>query len=138
MRFRFTARQIALLVYEVAEDLDQMGREFRESLTSLGMPEESSVKLNKITKALAAWRRKHHSFLHGSIRNICVSHRDQEALKLLDSINSIEPMRVFEVAAEFYDILRPLIAWLPSVLQESGTLQSMIKDFCAGPRLPQN
>lgn len=132
-RLRLTARNVAILLYEASTDLLQMfGKEFRESLQFLEVPDATLTELNLLTKGLNKWKKEHDEFLGNEIRNVCGGHREQDAVKLLDSIRAIDPIRVFRIGTEFYKIVNPLVNCLTNITLHSGRLNIILKQLTKG------
>jgi hypothetical protein len=129
-RLRLTARNVALLLYEMSEDLPELlGKEFRESIEFFDLPQPLLDELTGLRRDLNKWAQANRALLKTQIRDICAGHRETDAVVLLDAINSINPMDVFRISGEFYDVLRRLINWLIQVTTHIRDLKVMLKEI---------
>lgn len=131
-RLQYVARQSGLLLYEVMDDLCAMlGKPFREALVFLDVPEPERKRISSTIKELVRFREAHHKFLYNDIRNVISGHRSQDALEFLRSVESLNYMEVFRLAAEFFEKLHPLISALTVLIQQTGKFQIMAKEMTA-------
>lgn len=87
---RFIARSLALVLYEVAEDIPAVfGRSFRDSLGTLGVQESMAAAVTVATKRIAQFWNQH-SVLLRDIRIISAAHREHDAITLLETIERID------------------------------------------------
>ncbi len=129
-RLRLAARQQALLTYEACDDLTQLlGREFRESLVRLGLTEPSLQTFNATLKQLHAFKRVNHSFLYNDIRNVTAGHRAKDALESLRRTEAIDPLEVFQLGAEFFDIVRLVLNFLLETVVYSGEPMNIVRQL---------
>ena len=82
----FVARHLAVLLYEASQDLpDLLGRDYREGLRTLAIPDSWFDELNEASKQLNRFKDDHREFL-GRIRNLIGAHRDKDASSLENSL----------------------------------------------------
>lgn len=83
-RRRFIARSLALVIFEIAEDLPAVfGKDFRAALDALAVPVDLRRPLDVQLKAVSILWDQHRSGLK-EIRTVGAAHRDHDALRLLD------------------------------------------------------
>lgn len=129
-RLRLAARQQALLIYEACDDLTQMlGKTFRHSLAQLGLRETSLQKFNSILKQLHTFKRVNHSFLYNDIRNIGAGHRAKDALEFLRRTEAINPLDVFKLGGEFFDIVRLVLDFLLETMVYCGQPANIMRQL---------
>jgi hypothetical protein len=132
---RFTARQIALLVYEVCDDLiGLLGKQFRQSLITLSATEDDMNKFNKIYQQLTKFTNTNHQFLYNDIRNLVAGHRSQDSLEFLPAVEAIDPLRVFRLGGDFFEIVHALIHFLTETLVRMAHPQIALKQLLASPK----
>jgi len=132
---RFTARQIALLVYEVCDDLiGLLGKQFRQSLITLSATEDDMNKFNKIYQQLTKFKNTNHQFLYNDIRNLVAGHRSQDSLEFLRAVEAIDPLRVFRLGGDFFEIVHALIHFLTETLVRMSHPQIALKQLLASPK----
>ena len=132
---RFTARQVALLLYEVCDDLIALlGRQFRESLLALSAAKDDIETFNKIYHALTQFREKNREFLYNSIRNLVAGHRSQDSLEFLRTVEGIDPLYVFNLGGEFYGIIKALIQFLTQALVRMATPETAFRQLLGSPK----
>jgi len=111
----FVARQLAVLLYEAAHDLPELlGKEFRESLKTLPVSEAEWKCLNGITKQISSFRSEHRHLLNG-LRNFVGAHRDKDAAKQLEIIESIDLLTMMKLAGQLYEALGELVPFLARI-----------------------
>jgi len=93
-RRAFLAKHEAVLLYEAGEDLPQLlGREFRDAVKALGASPEQLSRLNAVSSELNRFWQGHREFL-GTIRNALAAHRDHDALRYADALDTLNPLEV--------------------------------------------
>jgi hypothetical protein len=108
-RRAFLAKHEAVLLYEAGEDLPQLlGREFREAVNALGASPEQMSRLNAVSSELNHFWQGHRGFL-GTIRNALAAHRDHDALRYSDALETLKPIEVMARAAELSQLLERLV-----------------------------
>lgn len=134
-RLRFTARQVALLLYESCDDLSGMlGKDFRESVAFLGLSEGEMKELGEICSRLGKFKTAHHQFLYVEVRNLVAGHRAQDAVLFLETVEHLDHLKVFELAAEFYAIIHPLTEFLIRAMARMGQMDITLKQLLASPK----
>ena len=107
---RFHARGLAVLLFEVAEDLPELlGRQYRQWLSEIEAPDAFIEHVNAMGKLLSAFRKTHEPFLR-SVRNYIGAHRDHDAFAQYDLLAKLDPVAVFRLAPELSVPIRGLIA----------------------------
>ena len=134
-RLLFAARQQALLLYEASDDLSELlGKPFRQSLAALGITETDVGELNAVSKRLNSFKKSNHQFLYNDIRNVAAGHRTQDSLEFLRKVEAIDPIQVFELGAEFFDIVRLLLDFLAKVTVHAGQPLNALRQLLASPK----
>ena len=129
-RLKYTARQVGVLVYESCDDLiSLLGKEFRHSLAALEIKDQEFQHLNEICKQLNEFRKNNHEALYNQIRNVVGAHRAQDSTEFLNAIEAIDPLQVFRLGGDFFDIVRPLIDLLAGATRQTGQLHLIIKQL---------
>ena len=105
-----------------------LGRRFRDSVTRLGACPEQVLALNGASSALHAFWDKHREFL-GSIRQALAAHREHDALLYLEKLETLDPMIVMRIAAEFSEHLERLIAVLIDLAGLTVGMQAILNDM---------
>jgi hypothetical protein len=106
-RLKYTARQIGVLVYESCDDLTSLlGKDFRQSLAAIEINDKEFQHFNRVCKQLNDFRKDNHELLYNQIRNIVGAHRAQDSAEFLNAVEAIDPLKVFGVGGDFFDIVR--------------------------------
>lgn len=117
---KFHARGLAVLLFEVAEDLPELlGKRYRQWLTDFGLASEWLERLNAITKTLAVFRKAHEPFL-SKVRNYVGAHRDHDAYAQFELLQSLDVLEVFRLAASLSEPIRGLVAFHTDLIQVMG------------------
>jgi hypothetical protein len=128
-RRRFLAKHEAILLYEAAEDLPQLlGKEFRAAVTTLGADDALKKRLNEASSGLHRFWDEHREFLN-DIRNAVAAHREHDALAYVQKLESIKPLQVMGLAAEFSGLLERLIAVLTDIATLTVGIPAVLKDM---------
>ena len=102
---RFAGRQIALILYEACDDLTNLlGKDFRESLASMEFKDVDIRRFNAISKQVNDFKSDNRQFLYHESRNVIAAHRAQDSLRFLESIEAIDPLRVFRLGGDFWKL----------------------------------
>ena len=134
-RLRFTARQVALLLYESCDDLTGMlGKDFRDSLTFLGASESEMKELGEICSRLGKFKSANHQFLYVEVRNLVAGHRAQDAVLFLETVEHLDLLKVFQLGGEFYEIVHLLSGYLTKTMLRMGQVQLVFKQLLASPK----
>jgi hypothetical protein len=132
-RMKFYARQLALLLYEVCDDLPVMlGKDFRASLTNLDNGRDPMAELDPITKRINQFKKINEPTLY-HIRNMIAGHRDKDAILFMEEVDQLDPLAMMRLTAELFDIIHDLIAFLIQVTTRMGTPQSAFRQLTASP-----
>ena len=114
---RFAARQLAIILHEVPSDLAKLlGGDFRKSLMTFPLWNGAIDELNQISKLLHTFEKDKGSLLK-EIRHLVGAHRDHDAAKQLDIIETIEPLSIYRMAVDLYDCINPLVTFLVKVTE---------------------
>lgn len=128
-RRRFLAKHEAILLYEAAEDLPQLlGKDFRAAVTALGADDALKKRLNEASSGLHWFWNEHREFLN-DIRNAVAAHREHDALAYVQTLESIKPLQVMGLAAEFSGLLERLIAVLTDIAKLTIGIAAVIGDM---------
>jgi hypothetical protein len=120
------ARALALLLYEIAEDIPAvLGKEFQRAMRTLDVPQEMQAALRKASKRNSEFWNDHRSLLK-EIRTTAAAHRDHDAMKMLDVIDGIDLFT-----------LHGLGLGLGNVLLELGAAAQPILTFTANKQPPE-
>jgi len=123
---RFHARALALLLYEIAEDIPTvLGRKFQRALGALDVPDEMRTGIRSASKQVSEFWDEHHLLLK-EIRTTAAAHRDHETMKMLDVIDNID---LFE--------LHSLGLNLGNLLLELGASAQPMLTFTANKKPPE-
>jgi len=116
-RRTFIAKQEAVLLYEAAEDVRQLlGREFRTAVRTLNVPQEIIDRINSVTTGLNRFWDQHREFLK-TIRNVLAAHREHDALRYVNDLESLKPLDVMNRAVEFSQLLELLLQELIKIVK---------------------
>ncbi len=130
-RRAFLAKQEAVLLYEAAEDLPQLlGREFRDAVKAVGASAEQIACLNAISSELNRFWQGHREFL-GTIRNALAAHRDHDALRYAESLETLKPLEVMTCAAELSQLLERLVVVVTELASLTAGPAAIIRDMVA-------
>jgi hypothetical protein len=130
-RRRFIAKHEAVLLYEAAEDLPQLlGKDFREAVRILGTPSELLARLNTASSDLSRFWKDERTFL-GTIRNAIAAHREKDARRYLEVLESVEPLEVMKRAADFSGRLEHLIDVITEIALLTSSVDAIIRDMLA-------
>lgn len=125
----FIAKHEAILLYEASEDITQLlGKEFRQALGELCIPEAQLQKLNASSAKLNQFWKKNREYLK-SIRNNLSAHRTDNALEYIKALEKLEPLAVMRVAVELSDCINPLANILSGIALSTSGIQSMLHDW---------
>jgi hypothetical protein len=134
----FVARNLAVLLYEASQDLpDLLGRDYRESLRTLTIPDTWLDELNKASKQLNRFKDEHREFL-GRIRNLIGAHRDKDAITQLEAMETLEPIDVMRLAAKLQEPLNLLINLQIKLTLHVGDMSILGRDLFSNPQTPSN
>jgi hypothetical protein len=130
-RRRFLAKHEAVLLYEAGEDLPQLlGRDFRDAVQALGASAEHVARLNSVSSDLNRFWLGHREFL-GIIRNALAAHRDHDALRYADALETLKPLEVMSRAAELSQLLERLVGVITELASLTAGPGAIIRDMLA-------
>jgi hypothetical protein len=98
-------------------------------LTAVEVKEEQFQNFNEICKQLNEFRKNNHDLLYNQIRNVVGAHRAQDSAEFLNAIEAIDPLQVFRLGGDFFDIVRSLIDFLSEATRQTGQLHATIKQL---------
>ncbi len=125
----FVARHLAVLLYEASQDFpDLLGREYREGLRTLAIPDTYFDELKEASKQLNRFKDEHREFLR-RIRNLIGAHRDKDAITQLETMEMLEPLDVMRLAAEFQGPLNLLIYLQIKLTAHAGDTRVLGRDL---------
>ena len=128
-RRRFYSRHLALSLYEASEDLPAiLGKDFRISLSSLSEAATHLECLAEIRSLLSRYKADNGQLLK-QIRVYCVAHRDHDAYKQLQTIESVDDSAIHHVALEMDSIFNRIIDFMLKVALDMGKLLSMLRNL---------
>jgi hypothetical protein len=128
-RRKFVARQMAVFLYEASEDLPQLfGHNYREALKSLGIGGELLQELGQISRQLNRFKKINQDFLK-RIRAFVGAHRDHDAAAQLDILDNLEPLKVYDLAGDFYVPLRALADLQVRLTLTIGNMETVLKQY---------
>lgn len=114
---KFYARGLAVLLFEVAEDLPELlGKQYREWLMDIQASADYLQRLNVIGKSINAFRKAHEPFL-GRVRNYVGAHRDHDAFAQYEVLHNLDVLEVFQLAPRLSEPIRALVAFHTDLLR---------------------
>jgi hypothetical protein len=129
-KLAFTARQMAVLIYEACDDLTTLlGKDFRRALEALGLAAESMEQLNKISKRLNQFKNVNRGFLYDEVRNLTAAHRVKDSIQFMEALDKLDPMKVFQLGGEFFGIVEDLVGFLVETTKLMGRLDVALKQL---------
>lgn len=121
------ARIILLTIYEW--DADKVsGRALKDALDAAQTPENLRGQVIDVLRSLRTVQRKILKEF-GFVRNAAIAHRDPNALVQYRAIRDLNTDRVFELAVEFHQALDKFLPILSSLMLESSTLPSLLRQW---------
>lgn len=138
---RLTARSLALLLFEIGEDIPTVfGRLYRESAITLGVPEVQLKALGAETKKFAAFWNENRVLLK-EIRTIAAAHRDHDSIILHESIDGMDLFELLGLAAKVGSLLNSLGSASQKIIIFTGEVEApelMKKQNNADMATPRN
>lgn len=123
------ARLLAIQLYEASMDFPKiLGRDFRKSLSCIGILDDEMEKLNLIMKKINRFKIKNKDIL-SDIRNYVGAHRDNRGIKQLEIIEEIDPLEIMKVTAELYQFIKPLISFIIYVTKKMGSFEVILRNM---------
>ena len=122
---RVYARQGALLIYEATNDLfELLGKSFRDIIATL--PDKGSIEasLTEIRADLNSFKNMNFDKIK-EIRHVAAAHRDQDTLKLLQTIYSISWTDSFNICSAFDKIVNKLGVVLQTLTARVKELEAL-------------
>ncbi|MGB7207250.1 MAG: hypothetical protein WBD27_01190 [Pyrinomonadaceae bacterium] len=128
-RRRFMAKNEAILLYEVAQDFPHMlGKDFRQAVSNIGAPSNIISDLNNVSSDLNRFWQQHKNYL-GNIRNNLAAHREKDSLKYSEMLESLNPLAIMKIAAEFSQLLERLVATIVQLMQLTADPNVVARDI---------
>ena len=130
-RRAFLAKLEAIVLYEAAEDLRQLlGRDFRDAAKMLGASAEQVASLSSVSSDLNQFWQEHREFL-GTIRNALAAHRDHDALRYAETLETITPLEVMARAAALSQLLERLVRVVTELARLTAGPAAILRDMVA-------
>ena len=128
-RRRFFAKNEAILLYEVAKDLPhKLGKDFRQAVSKIGASSCLVADLNSVSSDLNKFWQGYQTFL-GSIRNKLAAHREQDSLKYSEFLETLNPLEIMRIGAEFSQLLERLVSVIIQLTQLTAIPKVIIEDI---------
>lgn len=106
---QFHARNLAVLLYETAEDLPQLlGKNYRSWLTDIELDKNWLDSLGTITTQLAQFKSNHSAFLK-DVRNYVGAHREHDSLAQINMLESLNALEIYRLAGDLFVPVRKLV-----------------------------
>ena len=119
---RLIARTVALIVYEIGEDIPAVfGKKFRDALKKLKVPEDQTDQLYQCVKLIAEAWNENRAVLK-EIRTISAAHRDHDALAIHKTIDAIDVFELVGVAIKLGTLLNRLGPETQKVMTLTGQI----------------
>jgi len=117
---KFIARQMAVLLYEMSEDIPQLlGKDYRASLRAIPLWDKAEEELNQISKEINQYKQSHRKMLE-ELRNFVTAHRDRDAAKQMEIIDNLNSDSIYKLVGDFYDIVKPLLPFMTRITHILG------------------
>lgn len=125
---QFAARGMAVLLYEVAEDIPAvLGKDYRQALRDLGLGNSWLQALNKSTASFNKFKDEHATFLK-TVRNYVGAHKEKNALAQLAVLEKLDHMEVYRLGAQFSESLRSLVDFQMALLNYLKNPMVLLKE----------
>jgi hypothetical protein len=119
---RLIARHVALLVYEITEDLRELlGKRLRDPLATLGLLATYDVSLRRAREPLDRFWDQKRSELQ-RVRVTTAAHRDLDGLAILETVEAIDVHHMIKVGMDLGQILNEIGAMLQKILTASSNI----------------
>jgi len=136
-RRAFLAKHEAVLLYEAGEDLPQLlGREFRNAVKALGASPEQLSRVNAVSSELNRFWQGNREFL-GTIRNALAAHRDHDALRYAEALETLKPLEVMAGAADLSQLLDRLVRVIAELASLTVGPAAILRDMAASRKKGQ-
>jgi len=127
---QFHARNLAVLLYETAEDLPQLlGKNYRACLTDLELGQDWLDALGEITSQIVQFKSSHSVFLK-DVRNYVGAHREHNSIAQLTMLDSLDPLVVYKLAGELFAPVRKFIDYNIKLLNYMHNPAVMLRHAC--------
>jgi hypothetical protein len=118
------ARVILLTIH--GRDMDKVaGQKLRKALDTIKASEPLKVAAIDSLRIMRKVQKKVESE-YDFLRNATIAHRDADALAQYRAITQLDERKVLHLAADFYTATESLVATLTQVIEQSGTLSSVL------------
>jgi hypothetical protein len=126
---RFLAKNEAILLHEVAQDLTHMlGKDFRQAVSNISAPNHIVSELNSVSSDLNKFWQNHRAYL-GNIRNTLAAHREKDSLKYSEMLDSLNPLEIMKIAVEFSQLLERLAGTIIQLTKLTANPKVIIEDI---------
>lgn len=106
---QFHARNLAVLLYETAEDLPQLlGKNYRLWLSDIDLDKSWLDSLGAITAKLAQFKINHSAFLK-EVRNYVGAHREHDSLAQINVLDYLNYLDIYKLAGDLFVPIRDLV-----------------------------
>lgn len=118
-----TARHLATLLFEIAEDLPQVfGKDFNRALDSLAVSIDLRNAFRSQLKFVSKFWTDHRDELK-QIRTICGAHREHDAILLLETIDQIDLIKVLQLGLSLATALNNVGPAAQAIIEYTSTIQ---------------
>ena len=102
----------------------------RNAVKALGASPEQLSRLNAVSSELNRFWQGHREFL-GTIRNALAAHRDHDALRYADALDTLNPLEVMARATELSQLLECLAGGVTELASLAAWPAALIRDMVA-------
>lgn len=114
---RFIARSLALLLFEIGEDIPAVfGKKFRDASAALGVSNSQLNALDAETQKVALFWNEHRALLK-VIRSIAAAHRDHDAIAIHETIDGIDLFDLLGLGIELGSMMNSLGAATQAIIK---------------------
>jgi hypothetical protein len=130
-RHRFVARHLASLLYEGSQDLPALlGRTYRASLRAVEPLGDWEAGLNAIRGGFNGFKRDNEAALK-AIRDVVGAHKDKDVARQLRTLDRIDPMTIYSLAADFAGPMRELVAFQIAITAHLSNPRVMLREVAS-------
>lgn len=123
---KYYGRQLAVILYEFSEDIPTvLGKEFREAFVTLNLDSNLLEKLEITKKKVSVFWNNNRKVLK-DIRTISGAHRDHDSKLILESIDRLDLMDLFDRGLEFGNFLNELGQKLSPIMMLAASTKDPI------------
>jgi len=118
-----TARHLATLLFEIAEDLPQVfGKDFNKALDALAVGSDLRDSFRSQLKSVSKFWANHREELK-QIRTVCGAHRDHDAILLLQTIDQIDLFKILQLGISLDATLNKVGPAAQAIIAYTSTVQ---------------